>query len=638
MKNKIIFSISFFIISIYAKATNYYVNDASTVGDIYATAIGAAGNNGLTPGTPKVSIQAIIAGYVLAAGDQVFIDAGAYNQEVLISGKSGVSGSNIVFMGAGTAATIITGLTGGSNFTVQMLNSNYITWKNVKVVCAAGDWAFAIYMNSNFNLISNCETDADQYGVDIERNITGTAPTNNTVENCVIKSKYVGIRIKSENTEAGGWVGSATTGPLNNIVRDNIVTVANGATDVFSAMELQATRANTIYRNKFILNSNSTTGGTVFIGHSCTGIVFQNNYVINHKPYLNTTDPNPAIMFDDNSGASILHNSFYAESHCFYFYDGGASGSLTNVTMYNNILYSNLKNAVHFIPVGAVKFNFCDGNMYYAPSGNVAFANGANKTFAQWQTYDPDGANPGSEANGYNTNPNYVAPATDNLDLAAGSPAIDVVVVATAVVDDIYQTVRPKGAAKDIGAFEWYNILPVNLVFFAAECIGEGKELKWTTASEKNNSHFVIERSGDGITFTEIGSVEGTLNSTSLVNYTYSDNYNGKAYYRLRQVDSNGSYSYSNVAYAECGQADKSINVHLSNYNIIVDVVNDAPSCTITLYTLLGKQIHTEAHDLNKGLNTFIISYPAISTEAYIIQVISGKESVSKKLFLVDNR
>ncbi|HXA01422.1 MAG TPA: T9SS type A sorting domain-containing protein, partial [Cytophagaceae bacterium] len=89
---------------------------------------------------------------------------------------------------------------------------------------------------------------------------------------------------------------------------------------------------------------------------------------------------------------------------------------------------------------------------------------------------------------------------------------------------------------------------------------------------------------------------------------------------------------------AGCGEELSFMNVHLSNDNIIVNVVNDAASCTIAIYTLLGQQIHTEAHDLDKGLNTFIVNYPGVNTEAYIIRVISGNEAASKKIFLIKNR
>ncbi len=59
--------------------TMYYVNDPSTVHDEWATAPGNDLNNGLTPATPKASVQAILQTYDLNAGDRVRIDTGTYN-------------------------------------------------------------------------------------------------------------------------------------------------------------------------------------------------------------------------------------------------------------------------------------------------------------------------------------------------------------------------------------------------------------------------------------------------------------------------------------------------------------------------------------------------------------------------------
>ena len=57
----------------------FYVNDTNTVGDVYCTAPGNDNNNGLTPATPKATVQAILREYELAPEDVVYVDAGAYS-------------------------------------------------------------------------------------------------------------------------------------------------------------------------------------------------------------------------------------------------------------------------------------------------------------------------------------------------------------------------------------------------------------------------------------------------------------------------------------------------------------------------------------------------------------------------------
>ncbi len=81
--------------------------------------------------------------------------------------------------------------------------------------------------------------------------------------------------------------------------------------------------------------------------------------------------------------------------------------------------------------------------------------------------------------------------------------------------------------------------LPVDLIYFNAKTIGEKVELTWKTASERNNSHFIIERSYNARNFEEVGRVEGKGDSNSEVTYSFVDSkpFSGRSYYRLKQVD-----------------------------------------------------------------------------------------------------
>jgi hypothetical protein len=84
-------------------STTYYVNDGSTEGDKWCTAPGDDANDGLTPDTPKATVQAIIADYTLRAGDSVYIDAGVYELDASIYLNyldRGVKGDPIRFVGA----------------------------------------------------------------------------------------------------------------------------------------------------------------------------------------------------------------------------------------------------------------------------------------------------------------------------------------------------------------------------------------------------------------------------------------------------------------------------------------------------------------------------------------------------------
>lgn len=93
------------------------------------------------------------------------------------------------------------------------------------------------------------------------------------------------------------------------------------------------------------------------------------------------------------------------------------------------------------------------------------------------------------------------------------------------------------------------TVLPVELMAFDAVVVGEEVELRWVTASESGTDHFVVERSGDGDIFESIGSLSAAGNSVQTTHYDHLDPVplRGLSYYRLRQVDTDGTYAYSQI-------------------------------------------------------------------------------------------
>jgi hypothetical protein len=96
------------------------------------------------------------------------------------------------------------------------------------------------------------------------------------------------------------------------------------------------------------------------------------------------------------------------------------------------------------------------------------------------------------------------------------------------------------------------NPLPVELTSFEAQAKSLGVNLNWATATEKNNDRFEVQRSANGETFQTIGTVKGQGNSSSARSYSFTDSrpLTGLAYYRLRQVDTDGKASFSPVVNA----------------------------------------------------------------------------------------
>jgi len=89
----------------------------------------------------------------------------------------------------------------------------------------------------------------------------------------------------------------------------------------------------------------------------------------------------------------------------------------------------------------------------------------------------------------------------------------------------------------------------IDLVSFEATNVGKSNVLKWTTASEKDNVGFEIERSRDGYQFEKIGFVAGNLNSSTLQYYQFIDDklVENRYYYRLKAVDKFGNTDFSEI-------------------------------------------------------------------------------------------
>lgn len=118
---------------------------------------------------------------------------------------------------------------------------------------------------------------------------------------------------------------------------------------------------------------------------------------------------------------------------------------------------------------------------------------------------------------------------------------------------------------------------PVEWLDFTATPIREKTvQLDWVTATEENNAVFDIERSADGLHFEMIGELAGAGNSTSARSYTYLDRKanNPVLYYRLRQVDFNGNFSYSEVREVNMDQ----------HFGLVLDVFPNPVANTLTLH------------------------------------------------------
>ncbi|MCX6273619.1 MAG: T9SS type A sorting domain-containing protein [Bacteroidetes bacterium] len=149
--------------------------------------------------------------------------------------------------------------------------------------------------------------------------------------------------------------------------------------------------------------------------------------------------------------------------------------------------------------------------------------------------------------------------------------------------------------------------LPVELVNFSAREENEIVFIEWTTAAEINNDHFEVEKSVDGVSWRTIGMIGGAGNSSSLLHYAFNDEtpLAGFNYYRIKQIDFNGSIIYSEIVsiYYSGKEAQSSIMVFP---NPASDCLNIFPGKNVTFQLIdlngrvidLGRMLH--ANEINQ--------------------------------------
>jgi len=177
--------------------------------------------------------------------------------------------------------------------------------------------------------------------------------------------------------------------------------------------------------------------------------------------------------------------------------------------------------------------------------------------------------------------------------------------------------------------------LPVELVSFQAEKKGSESMLSWKTASEINNSHFEIERSDDGRSFEFIGEIDGRGTTTSLEAYEFVDAtpLKGVNYYRLKQVDYNGDYEYTDIRTVEFAISanDSRVTLYPNPVTDFVRVNTQETNLVLEAFDLNGKLVYKRNVSESGEVNTqdFIGG-------AYIFKVSStaGKVILTEKIIV----
>ncbi len=140
------------------------------------------------------------------------------------------------------------------------------------------------------------------------------------------------------------------------------------------------------------------------------------------------------------------------------------------------------------------------------------------------------------------------------------------------------------------------GVVPLNLLSFDAFKNKNKVSLKWKTTNEINTSHFDIERSSDGVSFIKIGKVN-SVNATGINNYTYEDEqpYKGLNFYRLKQVDIDGRFTYSNINKVMFESFGDAITIYPNPAKDFIqfDYAGKQKTVLINLFDMQGRLIKT---------------------------------------------
>lgn len=186
--------------------------------------------------------------------------------------------------------------------------------------------------------------------------------------------------------------------------------------------------------------------------------------------------------------------------------------------------------------------------------------------------------------------------------------------------------------------------LPVQLVSFTAQRLGADGLLQWQTASELKNDHFVVESSADGTSFQAVGQVAGAGTSPQPHSYQFTDKNLaryavGQVYYRLRQVDTDGTATYSPVRTVAVPLAAGLLvqaypNPSAPAQGITLAIRTDqAGPLTWQLTDVLGRLLSQQRAHLGVGAATLPLEASgSLPTGVYLLRVQQGGQQQTLKL------
>ncbi len=532
-------------------------------------------------------------------------------------------------------------------------------------------WLYGIYLTGGManalfavynNTIYNFTTSSPIYGIMLDSYQKNTQINNNLVHDLTSGSSVTGLwNWNSVSTvylntlyNLTGGTGIAygiNTACLANVsYYDNIIYNVSASTAYGLYGEFNfASAANQIdvYRNKiYTITSTAALATTVAAGiyiYQSYNPRFYNNFIADIKA-PNSANPTGAygMYVATGSIAYIYYNSIYLNASSTganfgsvgLYVSGAPSEEIINNLVENTSTPNGTGTTVALrVPSVASLTGTSDYNNYYSgtPSAtNLIYYDGTNsmQTLAAYQALV-------TPREAMSLTIDAVPFFTSNTDLHL-SNCVNCVLLDKAIpialpTNDIDLETRPMGLAPEMGADEITGVLPIKLLDFRGENKQHENYLYWTAVSEINNDYFIVERSNNNEKdFEETGKVKGAGNSNTMMSYEYSDNNysQGMNYYRLKQVDFDGNYTYSKTISISNGQNNKSIiNIYPvpCNQELNYEFYSEGSSLTnITVTDVLGNVVVQEQIKTKRGIAKSKLNIENLSEGVYFLRMENG--------------
>jgi hypothetical protein len=309
-----------------------------------------------------------------------------------------------------------------------------------------------------------------------------------------------------------------------------------------------------------------------------------------------------------------------------------SSGGLSGMILFNRVLFYDgsgtlyktlLINQMLSFPSGNQQFHYYSfpANESFADNGRVEIwginpSNGTNKLIAvntyttnSFQLDDYYYGNPWSRV--YNIGESESTPVNSSLNFCDFYP------LATYNLQSMSTTIGAKNACLS---------LPLIFSNFSYSLFNRKVNLHWETSSEINSREFVIERSVNGTDFQAIGTVPSAGNSSSLRNYSLTDNLPEYInHYRIKQVDLDGRFAYSKILYVKVEKASPlQILQNIVNTDLQYQVNTEFAGSKIEIYDITGRKVY----NILSKMGVQQLSLSGWSAGKYIIRLINNNGQV----------